>query len=135
MSPGAGTAICLLPFEQRFLSASQTYLFQIACLLPQVKLGVLKTNKPLTLYDHPDSSYTTCMATGRDGNAVLSGHADGSLHVFNFDDGSTPAGMAKFAQHSCPPNAMSWGTEAVLVTGNDCKVQCLLYTAHCLPCS
>ena len=87
----------------------------------QVKLGVLKTNKPLTLYDHPDISYTTCMAARRDGNAVLSGHADGSLHVFNFDDG-TPAGTAKFAQHSCPPAAMSWGAQAALVTGNDWKV-------------
>lgn len=90
----------------------------------QVKLGVLKTNKPLTLYDHPDGSYTTCMAARRDGNAVLSGHADGSLHTFNFDDGTTPAGTAKFAQHSCPPAAMSWGAQAALVTGNDCKVPC-----------
>ncbi|KAL3149712.1 hypothetical protein ABBQ38_013541 [Trebouxia sp. C0009 RCD-2024] len=88
----------------------------------KVKLGVLKTNKPLTLYDHPDGSYTTCMAARRDGNAVLSGHADGSLHTFNFDDGTTPAGTAKFAQHSCPPAAMSWGAQAALVTGNDCKV-------------
>lgn len=92
------------------------------CSALQTKLGVLKTNKPLTLYDHPDGSYTTCMAARRDGNAVLSGHADGSLHTFNFDDGTTPAGTAKFAQHSCPPAAMSWGAQAALVTGNDCKV-------------
>lgn len=62
------------------------------------------------------------MAARRDGNAVLSGHADGSLHVFNFDDGTTPAGTAKFAQHSCQPAAMTWGAQAALVTGNDCKV-------------
>jgi len=83
---------------------------------------VLKTNKPLTLYEHPDASYVTCMAARRDGNAVLSGHADSSLHVFYFDDGTGPAGTAKFAQHSCPPTAIAWGADALLVTGNDCKV-------------
>ncbi len=93
-----------------------------ACCYLQVKLGVLKTNKPLTLYEHPEGSYVTCMAASRDGNAVLSGHADGSLHVFRFDDGTQVAGTAKFAQHSCPPTAVAWGTEAVLVTGSDCKV-------------
>jgi len=83
---------------------------------------VLKTNKPLTLYEHPDASYVTCMAARRDGNAVLSGHADSSLHVFYFDDGTGPAGTAKFAQHSCPPTAIAWGADALLVTGSDCKV-------------
>ena len=65
------------------------------------------------------------MAARRDGNAVLSGHADSSLHVFYFDDGTGPAGTAKFAQHSCPPTAIAWGADALLVTGNDCKV-CIL---------
>ena len=88
---------------------------------------MLKTNKPLTLYDHPDSSYVTCMAARRDGNAVLSGHADGSVYMFRFDDGTQAAGSAKFAQHSCPPAALSWGTEVVLATGSDCKVR------PCLP--
>jgi len=62
------------------------------------------------------------MAARRDGNAVLSGHADSSLHVFYFDDGTGPAGTAKFAQHSCPPTAIAWGADALLVTGSDCKV-------------
>lgn len=99
-----------------------------------MKLGVLKTNKPLMLYHHPDGSYTTCMAARRDGIAVLSGHADGSLHTFNFDDGTTPAGTAKFAQHSCPPAAMSWGAQAALVTGNDCKVICQIAEGQLLVC-
>ena len=88
----------------------------------QVKLGVLKTNKPLTLYEHPEGSYVTCMAARRDGNAVLSGHADGSLHIFRFDYGRQAGGSTKFSQQSCPPAAATWGSEAVLVTGSDCKV-------------
>ena len=88
----------------------------------QVKCGVLKTNKPLTLYDHLNNSYVTCMTTRRDGNAVLAGHADGSLHRFQFDSETGPAGSAKFAQHSCAPAAVAWGSDAVLATGSDCKV-------------
>ena len=92
---------------------------------------MLKTNKPLTLYEHPDASYVTCMAARRDGNAVLSGHADSSLHVFYFDDGTGPAGTAKFAQHSCPPTAIAWGADALLVTGSDCKVCINLSSLMC----
>ena len=84
---------------------------------------MLKTNKPLTLYEHPEGSYVVCVASRRDGDAVLSGHADGSLHVFYFDSGTGPAGTAKFAHHSCPPSAVAWGAEALLVTGSDCKVK------------
>lgn len=93
----------------------------------QVKCGVLKTNKPLTLYDHPNSSYVTCMAARRNGNAVVAGHADGSLHHFQFDSDAGPAGSGPFAQHSCCPSTVAWGSEAVLVTGSDCKVSCGLF--------
>ena len=97
----------------------------------QVKLGVLKTNKPLTLYEHPDSRYVTCMAARRDGNAVLSGHADGSVYIFCFDDGMQAVGSAKFALHSCPPAVLTRGTEAVLATGSDCKVSSFVLLYFC----
>ena len=63
------------------------------------------------------------MTARRDGSAVVAGHADGSLHRFQFDSNAGPAGSAKFAQHSCAPSAVAWGNAAVLATGSDCKVR------------
>jgi len=103
------------------LPNNHSFLLIADCLLTG-QVGCAEDNKPLTLYEHPDASYVSCMAARRDGNAVLSGHADSSLHVFYFDDDTGPAGTAKFAQHSCPPTAIAWGADALLVTGSDCKV-------------
>ena len=75
------------------------------------------------------------MAARRDGNAVISGHADGSLHRFQFDSSIGSAGSAKFAQHSCAPTAVAWGNDAVLATGSDCQVNLPASCCCCLACA
>ncbi len=52
-------------------------------------MGNLKTNKSATLYQ--TESYVVSMASHLDGNAILSGHADGSINRFFFDDGVSGA--------------------------------------------
>ena len=87
----------------------------------QVKVGLLKTNKPFTLCEHPDGSFVSCLAASRDGSAVLSGHADGSIYVFRFNSGGAGGG-GKLAQHSCMPSALAWGTAGIAAVGADSKV-------------
>lgn len=84
-------------------------------------MGLLKTNKPFTLYEHPEGSFVSCLASSRDGSAVLSGHADGSIYVFRFDSGGAGGG-GKLAQHSCMPSALAWGTAGIAAVGADSKV-------------
>ena len=92
----------------------------------KVKLGQLKTNKPLTMYAHPDSSYVVSLASSPDGHAVISGHLDGSIYRFTFpsDDGSHGQGIGhvQLATHSCVPYALGWGN-AIAAAGNDNRVR------------
>jgi intraflagellar transport protein 172 len=51
----------------------------------KVKMGHEKTNKSSTLYN--TDSYVISLASNVDGNAVVSGHQDGSIYRFIFGDG------------------------------------------------
>ncbi|KAI8903741.1 hypothetical protein EDD86DRAFT_195465 [Gorgonomyces haynaldii] len=82
----------------------------------KVRVGNLKTNKAATLYQ-TESPVVSCV-TNREGTAILSGHLDGSLFRFYFDDGVSGASQGKFAHHSSPPVTIGWG-ESVLVVGPD----------------
>jgi len=85
----------------------------------RVKVGQLKTNKPARLYEHPEGSYVVSVCTSVDGGSILSGHADGSMWRFGFEDGSAPSG--RFAQHPCVPYGLAWG-HSIVAAGNDRKV-------------
>lgn len=87
----------------------------------QVKVGVLKSNKAYTLYEHPSGSAVISLAAAADGQAIVSGHADGAVFTFRFEDGAGAPLHSKLAQHSCAPFALAWGT-AVVAAGADCKV-------------
>ena len=84
----------------------------------KVRLGQLRNNKSATLYEHPDSSAVVSLTSAVRGNAVLSGHLDGSLYFFSFDGNGT---QGKLAQHPCVPTAIAWG-ESIVVAGGDYKV-------------
>ncbi|GAX77698.1 hypothetical protein CEUSTIGMA_g5141.t1 [Chlamydomonas eustigma] len=91
----------------------------------KVKLGQLKTNKPLTMYAHPEGSYVVSLASSPDGHAIISGHLDGSVYKFTFpsEDGSHSQGIGhvQLITHSCVPYALGWGN-AIAMAGNDCRV-------------
>ncbi|KAJ3074648.1 hypothetical protein HDU98_010644 [Podochytrium sp. JEL0797] len=82
----------------------------------KVRVGNLKTNKAATLYQ--TESCVVSVSSSLDGNAVITGHLDGTINRFFFDDGVTGASQGKFTTHTCVPNAIAWG-EHVVAAGND----------------
>lgn len=86
----------------------------------RVRIGNCRSNKAATLYS--TESYVTSLSPSPDGSAIISGHNDGSIYCFCFQDGQYgPAGQNKLCTHPVPPYALAWG-EAICAAGNDCKV-------------
>lgn len=89
----------------------------------KVKLGMLKNNKPYTMYNHPESSYVVSLAASPNGQAIISGHLDGSIYKFTFpaEDGAAGLGHALLVQHTSVPYAIGWGN-CIAAAGNDQRV-------------
>jgi len=85
----------------------------------KVKVGQLRTNKPATLY--ATDSYTVACCSSPDGKSIITGHLDGAIYRFCFDDAEGGTPYSKFAQHACPPYALAWGA-SVLAAGGDKRV-------------
>ena len=85
----------------------------------KVRIGNLKTNKAATLYQTESQVIST--TSSMDGNAIVTGHLDGTINRFFFDDGASGATQGKFCTHSCPPYALAWG-ECVVVAGSDRQI-------------
>ena len=83
-----------------------------------VKVGIVKSNKGQKLYE--THSYCMTLCSSPDGHAVLSGHVDGSIWRFSFEDSGGPAHV-KLMQHTCVPQSLAWG-EHIVAAGNDGKV-------------
>lgn len=83
-----------------------------------VKVGIVRSNKGQKLYS--TDSYVTTLCSSPDGHAVLSGHVDGSIWRFSFDDSGGPAHV-RLATHTCVPQSLAWG-ENIVAAGNDGKV-------------
>lgn len=85
----------------------------------KVKVGLLKVNKAALLYQ--TDSFVTCMAPGMEGNSVISGHLDGSIHKFTFETENSGPLTQKFVRI---PNlsggitSIGWGV-GVCAAGND----------------
>ena len=82
----------------------------------KVRVGNSKTNKSSTLY--PTGSYVVSLACSPDGTGFVSGHADGKIYQFLFDDGNGEQRTGVLAKHSCPPYALCWAQD-VLAAGSD----------------
>lgn len=89
----------------------------------KIKLGMLKTNKTYSMYSHPEGSYVVSLAASSSGNAIISGHLDGSIYKFTFpeQEGGQGLGHSKLLQHSCTPYALAWG-DSICIAGNDNRV-------------
>ncbi|TMW62984.1 hypothetical protein Poli38472_005602 [Pythium oligandrum] len=85
----------------------------------KVKIGQLRSNKPATLY--ASGSYVSTVCSNMEGTAILSGHYDGSIFRFVFDDVTGGPTNTKITVHSCVPYALSWG-ESIVAAGNDRRV-------------
>ncbi|KXS17578.1 hypothetical protein M427DRAFT_121993 [Gonapodya prolifera JEL478] len=85
----------------------------------KVRVGNLKTNKAATLYE--TESFVVSAASSPDGTAIMTGHLDGSIYRFYFDDGASGASQGKFVSVKAPPFALAWG-ESIVVGGTDSTV-------------
>ncbi|KAI8611221.1 hypothetical protein BC830DRAFT_1069003 [Chytriomyces sp. MP71] len=86
----------------------------------KVRVGNLKTNKAATLYQ--TESCVVSVSSSLDGNAIITGHLDGSINRFFFDDGISGASQGKFTTHTCVPNAIAWGENVVAAGSDKCVV-------------
>jgi len=86
----------------------------------KVRLANTLTNKASTIY--ATDSYVVSLASNQSGKGIISGHADGTLIRYFFDDEGTGDAQGKIITHSCAPYALAWATNNILVGGCDRKV-------------
>ncbi|XP_030627149.1 intraflagellar transport protein 172 homolog [Chanos chanos] len=86
----------------------------------KVRLANTKTNRSSTVYG--TESYVVSLTTNVSGKGILSGHADGTVVRYFFDDEGSGESQGKLLMHSCPPYALAWGTNSIVVAGCDRKV-------------
>lgn len=84
--------------------------------LIKVRVGNLKSNKAATLYQ--TESCVVSISSSPDGNAIMTGHLDGSINRFFFDDGTSGASQGKYTSHHCAPMCLIWA-ETVAAVGPD----------------
>ena len=82
----------------------------------KVKIGNLKTNKTATLYQ--TESCVISAASNAEGTAIITGHLDGTINRFFFDDNVAGAAQGKFATHKCPPTCLVWA-ENIAAAGSE----------------
>uniref|UniRef100_A0A3P8SZX4 Intraflagellar transport protein 172 homolog n=1 Tax=Amphiprion percula TaxID=161767 RepID=A0A3P8SZX4_AMPPE len=56
------------------------------------------------------------------GKGILSGHADSTVVRYFFDDEGSGESQGKLLIHPCPPYALAWGANSIMVGGCDKKV-------------
>jgi intraflagellar transport protein 172 len=75
----------------------------------------LKNNQSSVLYS--SDTYVVSIATSPCGKFLISGHLNGVIHKFNFENSN----LQKLVIHSSIPYCLAWGTD-ILAAGNDYKV-------------
>ncbi|XP_046877770.1 LOW QUALITY PROTEIN: intraflagellar transport protein 172 homolog [Hypomesus transpacificus] len=86
----------------------------------KVRLANTKTNKSSTIYG--TESYVVSLTSNVSGKGILSGHADGTVVRYFFDDEGSGESQGKLLTHPCPPYALAWGAHSVVVAGCDRKI-------------
>mmetsp|Transcript_2625 Transcript_2625/g.6756 ORF Transcript_2625/g.6756 Transcript_2625/m.6756 type:complete len:1758 (-) Transcript_2625:76-5349(-) len=89
----------------------------------KVKVGQLRSNKAATLFT--TDSFVVAIASGPDGNSVVTGHLDGSIYRFSFETETQRGPVnSRFASvPSCTPYALAWGFAGIVAAGNDRTVR------------
>ncbi|XP_063277854.1 intraflagellar transport protein 172 homolog isoform X3 [Prinia subflava] len=86
----------------------------------KVRLANTKNNKSSTIY--VTDSYVVSLTSNVSGKGILSGHADGTIVRFFFDDEGSGESQGKFAVHPCPPYALAWAPNSIVAAGCDKKI-------------
>ncbi|TNN53473.1 Intraflagellar transport protein 172 [Liparis tanakae] len=86
----------------------------------KVRLANTQTNKSSTIYN--TESVVVSLASNVSGKGFLSGHADGTVVRYFFDDEGSGDSQGKLLTHPCPPYALAWAANGIMVGGCDKKV-------------
>ncbi|XP_076872854.1 intraflagellar transport protein 172 homolog [Brachyhypopomus gauderio] len=86
----------------------------------KIRIANTKTNKSSTIYR--TESYVVSLTSNVSGKGILSGHADGTVVQYCFDDDGSGESQVKLLTHPCPPYALAWGTNSIIAAGCDKKV-------------
>ncbi|KFM78843.1 Intraflagellar transport protein 172-like protein, partial [Stegodyphus mimosarum] len=78
----------------------------------RVRVAHAKNNKTTTLYN--SDSYVVSLTSNISGKGVISGHADGSVVRFFFDDEGSGDLQGKIIIHTCPPYALVWAAQSII---------------------
>ncbi|KAK7878726.1 hypothetical protein WMY93_030965 [Mugilogobius chulae] len=96
----------------------------------KVRLANTQTNKSSTLYS--TESCVVSLASNASGKGILSGHADGTVVRYFFDDEGSGDSQGKLLSHPCPPYALGWGLNSVLIGGCDRRIVAYSREGHVL---
>ncbi|XP_041357336.1 intraflagellar transport protein 172 homolog isoform X2 [Gigantopelta aegis] len=86
----------------------------------KVRSANTRTNKSSTVYG--TDSYVVSLAANPSGKGFLSGHADGSIVRFFFDDEGSGDRQGKLCTHPCPPYALVYSQNAIVAAGCDKRI-------------
>ncbi|XP_064625451.1 intraflagellar transport protein 172 homolog [Lineus longissimus] len=86
----------------------------------KVRAANIKTNKSSTLYSA--DSYCVSLAPNPSGKGFLSGHANGAIVRYFFDDEGSGDSQGKVCTHPCPPYALAWATNSIVAAGCDKRI-------------
>lgn len=86
----------------------------------KVRLANTKNNKSSTIY--ATDSYVVSLASNVSGKGIISGHANGQVIRYFFDDEGCGDSQGKVLTHPCPPYALAWASNSIVVAGVDKRV-------------
>ncbi|XP_031437803.1 intraflagellar transport protein 172 homolog isoform X2 [Clupea harengus] len=86
----------------------------------KVRIANTKTNKSSTVY--ATESYVVSLTSNVSAKGIMSGHADGTVVRYFFDDEGSGESQGKIFTHSCPPYALAWGANSIIAGGCDKKI-------------
>lgn len=86
----------------------------------KIRVANTKNNKSSTIYG--TESYVVSLTSNVSGKGILSGHADGTVVRYFLDDEGSGESQGKLLTHPCPPYALAWGSNSIIVAGCDKKI-------------
>ncbi|XP_071962115.1 intraflagellar transport protein 172 homolog [Antedon mediterranea] len=96
----------------------------------KVRVANTKTNKSSTVYG--TDSYVVSVAHNSSGKGIVSGHADGTIVRYFFEDEGTGESQGKICTHPCPPYSLCWAGSSVVAAGCDKKIMVYGRDGRCI---
>ena len=86
----------------------------------KVRLANTKNNKSSSILS--SGSFVVALSGNSNGRGFISGHADGKIIRFSFDDDGNCVLQGKVATHPVPPYALTWAGNFIFAAGYDRRV-------------